>query len=204
MDFEESVFVNCPFDDQYMPILRPVLFCILYLGLYPRIALETLNSGEPRVEKIITLIRASKYGIHDLSRLKSEKRGEFFRLNMPFELGLDVGCRLFGGKKWKDKRCLILETERYRFQAAISDLSNSDIKVHKNEPEQALTAVRDWLVVEASLTALGASAVWAKFNDFMADDYDALIARGFSEKNIANQSMGELMPRMKTWVEAQR
>ena len=58
--------------------------------------------------------------------------GEYFRLNMPFELGIDVGCRLFrngcGGKQ-----CLILEAERYRYQAAISDLSNSDIAIHRND-----------------------------------------------------------------------
>lgn len=93
-----------------------------------------------------------------------------------------------------------MEAERFRFQAAISDLSNSDIKIHKNEPQEALTAVRDWLAVEAKVLAPGPTAMWAKFTDFMADDFDLLVARGFSEKDIANQSMGELMPRMREWV----
>ena len=31
---------------------------------------------------------------------------------MPFELGLDVGCRFFGKGRWKQKKCLVLETER--------------------------------------------------------------------------------------------
>jgi hypothetical protein len=106
--FDTSVFVNCPFDAKYLAILRPIL------------------------------IRQCRFGIHDLSRLRADKEGEFYRLNMPFELGLDVGCRTFGSRKFKAKRCLILETERYRYQAAISDLSNSDIGVHNNEPEQAL------------------------------------------------------------------
>jgi hypothetical protein len=32
---------------------------------------------------------------------------------MPFELGIDVGCRLFC-KGCRDKQCLILEAERFR------------------------------------------------------------------------------------------
>lgn len=204
MPFDTNVFINCPFDDKYIPMLRPVIFCIMYLALEPRIALETLDSGEPRIEKIITLIKESKYGIHDISRLKAEKKGEFYRLNMPFELGLDVGCRIFGDSEWKRKKCLILEAERYRYQAAISDLSNSDIKVRKNEPQEALTAVRDWLVVEARIDAPGPGALWGKFIDYMADDYDALKLRGFSDTDILKQGIPELMPRMKTWVMAHR
>ena len=200
MSFDQNVFINCPFDDNYLPLLRPILFSILFVGLSPRIALEALNSGEPRVEKIVALIKESKYGIHDLSRLRAQKKNEFFRLNMPFELGLDVGCRVFGSGDWATKGCLILEAERYRYQAAISDLSNSDIKVHRNDPQVALTCVRDWLVVEAKIDAPGPSAIWAKFTDFMADDYDALQARGFSDADIVNQSVAELMPRMKHWV----
>jgi hypothetical protein len=28
-----SVFVNCPFDDQFLHLLRPILFCVLQLEL---------------------------------------------------------------------------------------------------------------------------------------------------------------------------
>jgi hypothetical protein len=106
MDFDTSVFLNCPFDDDYLPLLRPILFFILDLGLQPRIALERLDSGRPRLEKIIALIGESKYAIHDLSRLQAKEAGEYYRLNMPFELGLDVGCRLFREGRWVDKKCL--------------------------------------------------------------------------------------------------
>lgn len=100
MSFEDNVFINCPFDEEYHALLRPILFTTIYLGLKPRIALERSDSGEPRITKIIELIRESKYAIHDLSRLKARRKGEFFRLNMPFELGIDVGCRTFGGERW--------------------------------------------------------------------------------------------------------
>jgi len=107
MPFETNVFVNCPFDDEYVELLRPMLFCILYMGFEPRIASERADSGENRIDKIVAMIQESRYGLHDLSRLKAQKKGEFFRLNMPFELGIDYGCRAFKGEHWATKRILI-------------------------------------------------------------------------------------------------
>lgn len=91
MAFRTNVFINCPFDDQYQPILRAVIFCTIDLGFTPRIALERLDSGETRVAKIVELIEASKYAIHDLSRLKANRAGEFpsehaFRTRLGYRL----------------------------------------------------------------------------------------------------------------------
>jgi len=200
VEFDKNVFVNCPFDDKYLPLLRPLLFTVIYLGLRPRIALERLDSGEPRIQKIISLIEESRYAIHDLSRIRAEKEGEFFRLNMPLELGLDVGCRLFKQGQWSEKRCLILEAERYRYQVAISDLSNSDIAVHNNEPEDVVFEVRNWLNNEAKLRAPGPSKVWGAFLDFMANNYDVLKARGFSDHDIERLPINELTGYMREWI----
>jgi hypothetical protein len=201
VSFEKCVFVNCPFDDQYFPLLRPLLFTLIYLGFKPRIALERLNSGEARIKKILELIEESAYGIHDISRLKAEKAGEYSRLNMPFELGLDIGCREFKGGKWESKKCLILEAEKFRYQAAISDMSNSDIAVHKNQPDEVVVQVRNWLSAEAQLKAPGPSHVWNAFNDFMAHNYDRLKARGFSARDIERLPVPELIECMTEWVE---
>jgi hypothetical protein len=204
MDFDTSVFLNCPFDDDYLPLLRPILFFILDLGLQPRIALERLDSGRPRLEKIITLIGESKYAIHDLSRLQAKEAGEYYRLNMPFELGLDVGCRLFREGRWVDKKCLILEAEKYRYQAAISDMSNSDIAVHGNDPVEASVQVRNWLNTEAGLRAPGPSRLWGRFTDFMADNYTTLQARGYSDRDIERLPVPELMTCMQDWIAKNR
>lgn len=93
MPYDQNVFVNCPFDEDYVSFLRPMLFTVLYLGLEPRIALERADSGELRLTKIVELIKVSKYSIHDLSRSEAAQAGEPYRLNMPFELGVDYGCR---------------------------------------------------------------------------------------------------------------
>ncbi len=200
MGFNDNVFVNCPFDDEYLHLLRPLLFTIFYLGFRPRISLETLDSGAPRIEKIVELIRSSKYAIHDLSRLQAREAGEYYRLNMPFELGIDVGCRLFGTGEQREKRCLVLETERYRYQAALSDLSNSDIAVHGGSPVSLVAEVRNWLDNQARLRAPGPSRVWLAFLEFMAQNSDDLTRRGFSNRDIERLPVGELLQDMERWV----
>jgi len=87
--FERSVFINCPFDSKYYFLLKPLLFTIVDLGFNPKIALERSDSCENRITKIEELIKESKYSIHDLSRIRSVKKNEIYRMNMPFELGID-------------------------------------------------------------------------------------------------------------------
>ena len=89
-DFEKNVFINCPFDDDYTRLLQPLLFTILYLGFSPRIATERVDAGELRIDRIRELIGSSKYSIHDISRLQSTNKDEYYRLNMSFELGIDI------------------------------------------------------------------------------------------------------------------
>jgi hypothetical protein len=122
MPFQKNVFVNCPFDAEYLPLLRPLLFTVIDLGFAPRIALESLDSGRPRIEKIISLVKESKFAIHDLSRLQASKKGEYFRLNMPFELGIDVGCRLFKQGRWSEKK--VSDSRNRKIQISGCDLGH--------------------------------------------------------------------------------
>lgn len=106
-EFERNVFINCPFDDGYRRLLRPLLFVVAFLGFNPKLASERSDSFESRVHKICGLIYTSKFSIHDLSLLQSSRENEFYRLNMPFELGIDYGCMSFAKGRWGEKRCLI-------------------------------------------------------------------------------------------------
>lgn len=54
--FEKNVFINCPFDEEYYALLRPLLFTVLSFGFNPRIAFERSDSGEQRINKICQLI----------------------------------------------------------------------------------------------------------------------------------------------------
>jgi len=201
MSFERNVFINCPFDPAYAELLRPIIFTILYFGLEPRLASERLNSAEPRIGKIVELIREAKFGIHDLSRMRASKKGELFRLNMPLELGIDLGCRLFGGGAFAGKRLLILEAERYRYQAALSDLSGSDIATHRDEPLVAMRCVRNWLVSELRpRRPIGGQGLWGKFNDFADADYDAMKQTGHSDVDIETRPISDMTDAMREWI----
>ena len=91
--FERQVFINCPFDAGYRPLLQALLFTLLDAGMEPRIALESADSGQTRVQKLYQLIRDCGLSIHDISRMEPLAAGELPRFNLPFELGLDLGCR---------------------------------------------------------------------------------------------------------------
>jgi hypothetical protein len=198
-DFDHNVFVNCPFDKDYTTLLRPLLFTIIHLGLNPRIALESRNSGAPRIDKIVSLIRESAYAIHDLSRSKAIRKGELYRMNMPFELGLDVGCQKFSTRRRIAKKCLILDAESYRYQAALSDIAGSDIENHRNEPREVVVLVRHWLSTEARIKSAGSARIWDRFNDFVDENSADLQREGYLKNDLAKQPIADLLERMKAW-----
>ncbi len=203
--FVWSVFVNCPFDLEYLPLLRPLLFVIIYLGFTPRIASERSDSGENRIDKISELIGVCQYSIHDLSRLRASQVGEFYRMNMPFELGIEYGCRRFGPAPLKSKRCLVLEKEQHEFQKAISDLSGIDIKRHNDEPEDMVRAVRDWFVETVGLHRVpSATRIWSRFTEFAFDFYDARANDGFSDEDLNMMPVSEYIDFIRSWVAEHR
>jgi hypothetical protein len=203
-DFSKNVFINCPFDDQYLELLRPLLFTILFLGFRPRIASERLDSLESRIQKICGLIRESRYSIHDLSRLKASHVGEFYRMNMPFELGIEYGCRLFGAEPLPEKRCLILEKDPHEFRKALSDLSGIDILHHENEPTRVVQVVRNWLCGAARLSSvLGPTGIWYRFNDFTSDFYDKRKGKGFSHDDLNMMPVTEYIDFIARWLDHQ-
>lgn len=199
--FESNVFINCPFDREYYSLLRPLLFTIIYLGFNPRIASERSDSGENRVDKIRELIRESKYSLHDLSRLRSKRAKEFYRLNMPFELGMDYGARMFGAASMGSKKCLILERNLHDYRAALSDLSGVDIKPHHNEPDEIVRAVRDWFVETVGLRGVETATVgWYRFGDFTTAFYERMLAMGSPEKDIEQMPIPEYIDHIREWV----
>lgn len=103
MPFETNIFINCPFDDDYRILLRPLLFASIYFGLEPQIS-QTQSSATIRINQIKNHIKASRFSIHDLSRSKPMKKNELPRFNMPYELGLDIGFAEFGIKKFREKK----------------------------------------------------------------------------------------------------
>lgn len=179
-------------------MLRVVLFTLLYFGFNPRIASERFDSGEPRIQKIYDLIRESKYGIHDLSRIDAKKKGQLFRLNMSFELGLDIGCRVFGEQG--DKHHLILETKRYRYQAAISDLANSDIMAHGDDESTLVKCIRRWLASNGHHGLESPTVAWYDFQNFLTDFHAEREANSFSKEDIYDVPIPEYVEDVRNWL----
>jgi len=134
--YEESVFVNCPFDTDYQEIFRALVFTVHDCGFLARCALEVDDGGEVRIAKINRIVRGCRHGIHDISRTELDPTERLPRFNMPLELGLFLGAREFGTGRQKQKRVLILDTERYRYQKFCSDIAGQDIKAHEGSGEK--------------------------------------------------------------------
>ena len=191
-EFDSNVFVNCPFDNKYEPVLQAILFCLIRLGLTPRIAKERIDSGESRISKILELIQSSRYSIHDLCRCKAEQEGEYYRLNMPFELGLDFGCRYYGEEKLKSKSILILEEQQYRYQAAISDIAGYDIEPHEGNYKIAVAKVRDWFAGMPDFEAVAPAQVLSDYEDFQEWSYGQIWCSGSLLKRHSDEWLSPL------------
>lgn len=169
-NYSSCVFINCPFDKDYDPILRVIVFTVYDCGFIPRCAREEDDSGNVRLAKIERLILESKYAIHDICRTELDDEFSLPRFNMPLELGLFLGAKSFGNSRQKKKICLILDKEPYRFQKFISDIAGQDISAHDYKPEKAITCIRNWLnTASGRRTIPGGAAILKRYKKFQID-----------------------------------
>jgi hypothetical protein len=200
-EFSKNVFINCPFDSEYTSLLRPILFTIVYLGFNPQIASQTADSGEQRINKILSLIVKSKYSVHDLSRIRSEKSRELYRLNMPFELGMDYACRRIPSGYLRRKRFLVLGASPHDYKKALSDVAGIDGKPHRNRPEKAVLALRNWFIDTVHLKkAESATVIWYKFTDFTADFYEQRKNEDFTKGDLKMMPVREYVAFIRKWI----
>lgn len=198
--FRQNVFINCPFDEPYSPIFNAIVFSVHDMGFRPRCALEASNAGQARLDKILDIIAQCKFSVHDLSRIELDKTSGLPRFNMPLELGLDLGCRRFGKGLQREKICLVLDSEPYRYQVFISDISGQDVYAHGNEPRNAIKIVRDWLrleVDEKTKIVPGGARIHKRYLSFqkMLPEFCAL-----SHWDIASLPFADFSFAVATWV----
>ncbi|SFS30602.1 hypothetical protein [Lutibacter maritimus] len=199
MPFENNIFINCPFDKAYQPIIKAIVFGVVYLGYNPLLS-ETINGANARVGGIQDLINESKFSIHDLSRMESSKKGELARFNMPFELGLDMGCKRFGSPFHNEKYFLIFDKEKYRYQKSISDIAGNDICIHNNEPEKALRQIRNWIRKVNGQHIDSANKIWRLFNEFNGDFFEIARADELNEEDIKEMPWDEHCFYIREWL----
>lgn len=176
-------------------------FCVVYLGFYPRIAPENADNGAVRLDRIVEIVRGSKYGIHDLSRCKATAVGQFARMNMPFELGIDHACARFGEPPLNDKTILILEDNKFDYQKALSDIAGWDIQSHNGIFEKAVRCVRIWLVAQAGAPGIGVSKILGEYAAFQEWYWERELEAGSSEEDIREYPTTEVINAMHAWME---
>lgn len=200
MPYQKNVFINCPFDTDYRILLRPLLFTIIYLDLEPKIS-QTKSSANIRINQIKQHIRESKYGIHDLSRSKPLQKNDLPRFNMPYELGLDVGCAEFGEKKYRSKKILILETERFYYQKILSDIAGQDIENHNDDPKILVRKVRNWFSsIDVQNDIPSPNEIWIAYNQFYDELISKLVMNGYTLEDIEEMPFGDFVKFVKEWV----
>jgi hypothetical protein len=166
-NFEKNIFLNCPFDEEYNLIFNAIVFTVHRCGFILRCAKEYDDSNSIRIKNIVELIKSSKYSIHDLSRVTSSS--ELPRFNMPLELGICLGALEFGSSKQKSGKYLILESQRYRFQKFISDISGQDIRSHDNDWKKVIGEIRNWLVSKTTESIPSPSLLLNEYEFFLKE-----------------------------------
>src|SRR3954453_16452915 len=139
--YERSVFVNCPFDNEYRHLFEAIVFAVHDCGYAARCALEVDDGSEVRIEKVARIIGDCRFGLHDISRTQPDLATGLPRFNMPFELGVFLGAKRSGRAEQKQTSCLILDIEPYRFQKFLSDIAGQDIAAHGGNVDIAISRV---------------------------------------------------------------
>jgi hypothetical protein len=165
--YDRQVFLNCPFDDDYYPLLRAAVFTIQACGFTARIALENTGSESVRLDRLVRMIGECGLGIHDLSRVRLTSPTDLPRFNMPFECGVFYGARRFGAQAQRRKRFLLLDQEPFQYQRTMSDVAGLDPRAHGNDPEKLIACIRDFLAEGLDPMPMGPTRISALYREFL-------------------------------------
>ncbi len=169
-----QVFINCPFDLHYRDLFEAIVFAVSDCGFRARCALESDDGSQIRIEKIFNVISDCRFGIHDISKTELDEANRLPRFNMPLELGLFLGAKRYGQGEQREKICLILDRENYRYQKFISDISGQDIRSHGDQPRAAIVMVRNWLRNAQPSTNMPGGALIGNRYDVFRDELPSL------------------------------
>lgn len=168
--YSDCVFLNCPFDPVYDPMMKAAVFAVIHCGFVPRCAKDQQDSGTVRMDKLFRLIDGCKYGVHDISRTELDLTTGLPRFNMPLELGVFLGAKRYGGHPNSKKNCVILDREQYRYQKYISDISGQDIRSHSNDPKECVAVIRNWLSAQSRQRLMPTGdVIWDKYQLYLSE-----------------------------------
>lgn len=198
--YDSSVFVNCPFDSAYRPLFEAVVFAVYDCGFYPRCALEVDDSSEVRIQKITKIIGECRLAIHDISRTQLDRANRLPRFNMPFEFGIFVGAKAFGGREHRRKACLVLDAERFRYQKFISDIAGQDIREHVRRVDRLIEQVRDFLsgYHDRATILPGGRVMTGRFHEFQRSLHQSCTKLRLARESLTYRDLANLVA---SWID---
>ena len=195
---DRHVFINCPFDSDYIELFNALIYMIYDCGFLPKCAKED-PYGE-RFPKICQLMQDCPYGIHDLSRIESnhDPSAKSPRFNMALELGIFLGINLASGNK---KKCLVMETEQDRFRQFCSNLSGFDTLAHGDDIPKLFRGVRNWLRDFLTVDIPGGEYMYERYSKEFLRELPEILKR----KHLSSDpSFRDYISVVQGWVDKRR
>ncbi len=170
IDPAKSVFINCPYDDDFEPLFNAIFFAVVCCGLVPRSAIEAGSAGGvSRIERITRTLFGSKYSIHDLSRCRGEGDEQLARFNMPLELGMAMALYYKDVGKKNQHEWFPLVKAGHAYQRYISDLSGFDPATYDGTSLAILQKVMSWLINLPGANVITPPRAFAALPSFQAE-----------------------------------
>ena len=165
-NYNDNVFINYPFDNEYQKKFHAIVYTILRCGLIPHCALEHDDASENRIDKLYRLISFCRFGVHDISNTNLGAEDNLPRFNMPFELGVFLAAKKFGSREQKRKSILVFEKSPFLSKIYLSDLNGIDAKAHDNSFTVIIKHIRNWLIASGDQKLPGHIILENEFSQF--------------------------------------
>ena len=170
---ENNIFINCPYDKSFEPVLYAIMFTCVALGCNP--ILSKIDTYNPiRIKNIVMCIENSSISIHDLSIMGKNANS---RYNMPLEIGMAVMYHLLNCQKENidTHNIIILEPQAYLTQKCCSDLNAFD-PIYYNKENDLENLIKNLADKISSIikfqNLLEPHLVFNKYLDFQTYMYD--------------------------------
>lgn len=182
MTYLKKVFINCPYDNEYLGILYAIIFMSIKFKIEPHLAMR-VETSSTRMEIIEEAIKTTNFGVHDISRVELDSN-DLPRFNMPFELGMDYAYRKYCQPT---KQLIIFEKERYSSKKYLSDLTGVDIEHHNSDVSLILDVLRSKYSYLMNLNCHAKTKLYDEYNiDFMPYILSEVLKMGYSIEEYEN------------------
>ena len=125
-------------------------------------------------------------------------------MNMPFELGIDHACQLFGDNDQQQKSVLILEESHFDCQKCLSDIAGWDINAHGLDHIEAVRHVSIWLIHQTGVRPIGPTRILSNYAAFQEWYWESELVTGASPEDIKAYPTVKMIDAMRRWVDAGR